>query len=192
LIGREPVQAAAAAIWRLWSFNRLWVAVISRHSERAADLPRRWKRSIRPLNFVCPNTGSIIALTFLHSVFEHAMGRGWARENPVRHAARPRRRRASDADPDLRFLSVPELDAVIRAIPDEIVTRAPSNRRGRPGSAPPPPPDVLGPVLRPLILAAAMSGLRQSELIGLRWRDVDFAAQRIRVRNTYVRGEHSG
>jgi hypothetical protein len=34
-------QAAATAIWCLWSLSRLWVAVISRHSERAADLPRR-------------------------------------------------------------------------------------------------------------------------------------------------------
>src|SRR4051794_19339819 len=51
-------------------------------------------------------------LTFLHSVFEHATARGWVAENPVRHAARPRRRRASDADPDLRFLTVPELEAV--------------------------------------------------------------------------------
>jgi integrase len=50
---------------------------------------------------------------------------------------------------------------------------------------------VLGPVLRVLILTAAMTGLRQSELIGLRWRDVDWAAQRIRVRNTFVDGEHS-
>jgi integrase len=36
-----------------------------------------------------------------------------------------------------------------------------------------------------------MTGLRQSELLGLRWRDVDWVAQRIRVRNTFVRGEHS-
>jgi integrase len=46
-------------------------------------------------------------------------------------------------------------------------------------------------VLRGLVLAAAITGLRQSELLGLRWRDVDWAAQRIRVRNTFVRGEHS-
>ena len=59
-----PSQAPAAAIWWLWSFSRLWVAVISRHSARAADLPRRWKRSMRRLNFVCPNTGSIIAWRF--------------------------------------------------------------------------------------------------------------------------------
>jgi len=42
-----------------------------------------------------------------------------------------------------------------------------------------------------IILTAAMTGLRQSELLGLRWRDVDWTAQRIRVRNTFVRGEYS-
>jgi hypothetical protein len=30
----------------------LWVALISRHSDRQADLPRRKKRSQRRLNFV--------------------------------------------------------------------------------------------------------------------------------------------
>jgi integrase len=131
-------------------------------------------------------------LSFLHSIFEHAIDHGWSRENPVRRATRPGRRRQGDLNPDLQFLTLDELDAVLRAIPDEIVVRAPApNRNGRPGVAPPPPPDVLGPVLRVLVLAAAMSGLRQSELLGLRWRDIDWAAQRIRVRNTFVRGEHS-
>lgn len=131
-------------------------------------------------------------LTFTHSVFEHAIANGWCRENPARFAARPKRRRARDAEPDLQFLTVTELDAVIRAIPDEVVHRqgAPT-RKGRPGPAPPPPPDVVGPVLRVIVLTAAMTGLRQSELLGLRWRDVDWNAQRIRVRNAFVRGEHS-
>jgi integrase len=132
-------------------------------------------------------------LTFTHSVFEHAIAKGWCHENPVRYAARPKRRRARDASPDLQFLTVPELDAVLRAIPDEVVQRQPApTRRGRKGPSPPPPPDVVGPVLRVLILAAAMTGLRQSELLGLRWRDIDWTAQRIRVRNAFVRGEHSG
>jgi integrase len=131
-------------------------------------------------------------LTFLHQVFEHAIDRGWTRDNPVRKASRPRRKRAGDIQPDLQFLTLTELEAVLRAIPNEVVHRRPaSTRRGRSGPAPPPPPDVLGPVLRVVILTAAMTGLRQSELLGLRWRDVDWAAQRIRVRNTWVRGEHS-
>jgi integrase len=32
---------------------------------------------------------------------------------------------------------------------------------------------------------------REVELLGVRWRDIDWTAQRIRVRNTFVRGEHS-
>lgn len=131
-------------------------------------------------------------LAFLQAVFEHAIDRGWTRENPVRRATRPGRRRQGDVNPDLQFLTLEELDAVVRAIPDEAVSRTPApTRNGRAGPAPPPPPDVLGPVLSVLILTAAMTGLRQSELLGLRWRDVDWAAQRVRVRNAYVRGEHS-
>ena len=34
-----------------------------------------------------------------------------------------------------------------------------------------------------------MTGLRQGELLGLRWRDVDFEARKIRVVSPYVRGE---
>jgi integrase len=128
---------------------------------------------------------------FLHAVFEHAIDRGWTRENPVRRAEKPGRLRKG-ANPDLQFLSVSELEAVIRAIPDEVVIREPApSRRGRAGPAPPPSPDLLGPVLRVVILTAAMTGLRQSELLGLRWRDIDWETQRIRVRNTFVRGEHS-
>jgi len=131
-------------------------------------------------------------LTFVYSVFDHGIAKGWCRENPVRFATRPKRRRSGDVKPDLQFLTVAELEAVVRVIPDEVVQRQPApQRRGRPGPAPPPPPDVLGPVLRVVILAAAMSGLRQSELLGLRWREVDWGAQRIRVRSAFVRGEHS-
>ena len=40
--------------------RRLCAAVIRRHSERVADLPRRWRRSQRRLNFVSAKTGSIM------------------------------------------------------------------------------------------------------------------------------------
>jgi uncharacterized small protein (DUF1192 family) len=82
-------------------------------------------------------------LGFLHGVFEHGIDRGWLRENPARRAEKPRRGRTG-ANPDIQFLSVSELEAVIRAMPNEIVIRAPTRRgRGGPSSS----PDVLGPVM---------------------------------------------
>src|SRR4051794_30706895 len=129
-------------------------------------------------------------IVFLNAIFEHAIDLDWARENPVRRAARPKRRRAGAANPDLQFLTLEELEAVIRAIPDEVVVREPApTRRGRRGPAPPPPDDHLGPVLRVLVRTAAMTGLRQGELLGLRWRDIDWGAQRVRVRQAWARGE---
>jgi integrase len=44
-------------------------------------------------------------------------------------------------------------------------------------------------VERPLYLMAAMTGLRQGELLGLRWVDLDMRALKVRVRQAYVRGE---
>lgn len=131
-------------------------------------------------------------LSYLYSVFELAIKEKWTRENPVRSAEKPGtlNKRTSH---DLDFLSVSELEAVFRAIPDETVQRTPApTRKGRRGPAPPPPPDVYGPVLRRVILTAGMTGLRRGELLGLRWRDVDWVAQRIRVRNVDKRGVQSG
>jgi integrase len=108
-------------------------------------------------------------MTFLHSIFGLAVRTGWAPSNPVPDAARPKRRRAGDADPDLQFLTPAELDRVIEVIPDHVVDK-----------------DALGPVVRLVLLAAGTTGLRQSELLGLRWRDVDMRAQRVRVRNAWV------
>jgi integrase len=42
---------------------------------------------------------------------------------------------------------------------------------------------------RALYVTAAMTGLRQGELIALRWSDVDWTAQRVRVRRSHVLGE---
>jgi integrase len=111
-------------------------------------------------------------ISFLHSTFALAEERGRATHNPMAKATRPRRRRG-DATSDLQFLSLRELDAVID---HAVVTKPAVVRRARPGPAPPLPRDVLGPVLRPIIHAAAVTGLRQSELIGLRWRDVAWAS----------------
>src|SRR3954454_1812360 len=57
-MGSGP-QAAVGAVWRQ-SLSRLWAALASRHSDLAAALPRRRKRSMRRLNLVSAKTGSTI------------------------------------------------------------------------------------------------------------------------------------
>ncbi len=104
-------------------------------------------------------------LNFAHGVFQFAIKRGWATSNPVAATDRPR---AAHADPDIRFLSSEELEALLRAVPRE---------------------DVLGPTDHALFALAAMTGLRQGELVALRWRDIDWTAGVVRVRRNYTRGE---
>jgi integrase len=104
-------------------------------------------------------------LNFAHGVFQFAIKRGWTNSNPVAAADRPR---PPHTDPDIRFLSAEELDALLRAVPTE---------------------DVLGPTDHALYALAAMTGLRQGELVALRWRDIDWMAGLVRVRRTYSRGQ---
>lgn len=102
-------------------------------------------------------------LNFLHGLFNFAIRRGWAHANPVAAIERPR---AGDTDPDIRFLDHDEIEALLAAVPD----------------------DALGKVERPLYVTATMCGLRQGELLALRWLDVDWKARVIRVRRNYTRG----
>ena len=96
-------------------------------------------------------------LNFLHGIFAFAVKRGWTTTNPVALVDRPRKSRAKSRR--LQFLQPEELDAVIRSTPD----------------------DKLGAVERPLYLCAAMTGMRQGELLAARWVDIDWAARRVRV-----------
>lgn len=103
-------------------------------------------------------------LGLLHSIFAFAEKRGFARANPVRIVDKPAK---PGSDPDIRFLEQAELEALLQAVPS-------------------------GPresTERTIYLTAAMTGLRQGELLGLRWRDIDWTAGRIRVRQSYVRNE---
>lgn len=68
---------------------------------------------------------------------------------------------------EIRYLTLEEVDAVVR--------------HARPG--------MYKAIDRALFLTAAMTGLRKGELLALRWRDVDWTAARIRVRQNYVRGQ---
>jgi integrase len=104
-------------------------------------------------------------LNFLHGLFRYAIKRRWAQMNPVEHVDRPTKNRSPDRR--IRFLRVPELEALIRVVPD----------------------DMLGRIEGALYLTAAMTGLRQGELLGLKWIDIDWLAGRIRVADNFTRGK---
>lgn len=95
--------------------------------------------------------------------FARSPRRRWATSNPCEGAELPAVAEAAE----IRFLTLEEVDALVRA--------------ARPGE--------FQAIDRAMYRAAAMTGLRQGELLALRWRDVDWPAQRVRVRQNYVLGE---
>ena len=112
----------------------------------------------------CAPKTTLNALGILHSIFEYARREEWVLSNPCTLVEKPR---ATESDPDIRFLEPEEVEALLRGVPD----------------------DDLGRVERRMYLAAAMTGMRQGELLALRWRDIDWPARRVRIRRSFVRGE---
>ena len=95
--------------------------------------------------------------------FAKAPQRRWASENPCEGVELP----VPVKSAEIRFLTLEEVDAAIANVPEGIYKA----------------------IDKAMILTAAMTGLRKGELVALRWRDVDWGAARIRVRQNYVRGE---
>jgi len=101
----------------------------------------------------------------MHSVFELGLRKGWCQINPVKLAARPT---VKKTETRIQFLDQAELEKLLEA---------------------PYPDDAFGRIEPTMYMTAAMSGLRQVELLGLRWRDVDFDARKLRVVSPFVRGK---
>lgn len=108
-------------------------------------------------------TSSASGWPTLSAVLNFAVRSKWLAHNPCAGVLLPPK---SDHD-DIRFLDPDEVRLLVNAAVAgeyEAIDRA-------------------------LYLTAAMTGLRQGELIALRWRDVDWRAARIRVRQNFVLGE---
>jgi integrase len=104
----------------------------------------------------------VITLSGLFN-FAKAPQRRWASHNPCEGLELP----AVPESEEIRFLTLEEVDALVEAAPAGLFQA----------------------LDRALYRTAAMTGLRQGELLALRWRDVDWPAARIRVRQTWVLGE---
>lgn len=104
-------------------------------------------------------------LNTMHSVFDIGMRMGWCPGNPVKLADRPV---IKTTETRVKFLDQSELEKLLAVAYQD---------------------DAFGRIEPTLYLTAAMTGLRQGELLGLRWRDVDPGARKVRVVSPYVRGE---
>jgi integrase len=98
-------------------------------------------------------------LMVVRAVFAHARSRDWTDADPCASIERQQVRYSGDYD----FYSGEEIAALVRAAASE--------------------QDAA------VYLTAAMTGLRRGELVALRWRDIDFPGQAIRVRANYSHGE---
>ena len=103
------------------------------------------------------------AIGTLNALLRFAQRKRWASFNAVAEVELP----AAEPNDDIRFLEPNEVEALARAAT----------------------PGPYQPIDRALYLTAAMTGLRAGELVALRWRDVDWTAARIRVRQNHVLGE---
>lgn len=99
------------------------------------------------------------ALIAISAVFTLAVRRGWTPTNPVRGLTRSERPKAGKHA--RRVLTPDEIRAVL---------------------------DAAGDKWRMLIALAVFGGLRQSELLGLTWADIDLDAARLTVRKQLERG----
>jgi integrase len=95
--------------------------------------------------------------------YARAPQRRWIASNPCDGVELPA---VPDSD-EIRFLTLDEVELLVE--------------HARPG--------MFYDLDRAMYRVAAMTGLRRGELLGLRWSDVDWLAQRVRVRRNYVRGE---
>jgi integrase len=97
-------------------------------------------------------------LVLLHSILARAKRKGWIDANPAENAEKV----SVSRNDEFNVLSVEQVFAVARTAADELLSA--------------------------IIVVAAFTGLRQGELLALRWRHVDFASRILHVQRNLPAG----
>jgi integrase len=117
--------------------------------------------ALRRRNLSAWTTRGILMLA--GSILNHAVTRGYRADNPISRLSKTERPKAKNKT-KARILDIEQIAALI---------------------------SHTIPTYRPLMITAVYTGMRQSELLGLRWRDIDFDAGKIRVRHQLSRAKKS-
>lgn len=120
---------------------------------------KRKKRKGKPTDELLSDWTIRGVYTLLGSILDHAVSRGYVSDNALRRLPKQERPRARNKT-KARILDAEQLAKLIE--------------HALPG-------------YRVLIVVAVFTALRQSELLGLRWQDIDFESGQIRVRHQLSR-----
>lgn len=105
----------------------------------------------------------VLWMTVLNGIFNHAIKEGWIAINPVAQVDKVKLHKSDEVN----YLTKDQLGEVIAQIPD----------------------DDWAQTERVLYRVGAMTGLRRGELVGVRWRHIDWLARKVRVLINTVDGK---